>query len=136
LNLKDPESMNAVIGNVLRYGVLLSAAFILFGTLLMAAASGSSDSAATLTYYPDQVPHGNFPVSFQALVSGLVSLSPFAWIELGVILLIATPVSRVLISVLLFAVEKDRLYVVITAVVLVLLLFSMLVTPLIPLFHA
>jgi uncharacterized membrane protein len=42
----------------------------------------------------------------------------------------------VLISVLLFAAEGDRLYVYITAVVLALLLFSMLVTPFIPAFNA
>jgi uncharacterized membrane protein len=135
LNLKDPESMSAIIGNVLRYGVILSAVTVLFGVILLTAANGASDSSSALQYYPNQVPHGNFPVSFQALFNGLASFSSFAWIELGVIFLIATPVSRVLISVFLFAAERDRLYVAITAVVLVLLLFSMLLTPFIPLFQ-
>jgi len=75
-------------------------------------------------------------VSLSGLLNGIVSFAPFSWIELGVIILIATPVARVLISVFLFAAEKDRLYVLITAVVLALLLFSMLVTPSIPGFHA
>jgi uncharacterized membrane protein len=127
--------MSAVIGNVLRYGVVLSAAVIVFGVILLAAASGGSDSASALTYYPNTVPHGNFDVSLQGLLTGLSGFKPFSWIELGVIFLIATPVSRVLISVFLFAAERDRLYVVITGVVLVLLLFSMLVTPFIPLFQ-
>lgn len=135
MNLKDPETMNSVIGNVLRYGVIVSALTVLFGTFLLATSSGVSDSAGILTYLPNQVPHGNYDVSIRGLFAGLVRFSAYSWIELGVLLLIATPVSRVLISVFLFAAERDRLYVVITAVVLTLLLFSMLVTPFIPLFH-
>jgi uncharacterized membrane protein len=137
MNLKDPESMNIVIGKVLRYGVTLSALVILLGVLGLAAASGSSDSSSFLTYDQGTIPHGTwYQVSLSSLASGLIALTPYAWIELGVILLIATPVTRVLISVFLFAAERDRLYVLITAVVLVLLLFSMLVTPFIPGFHA
>lgn len=135
MNLKDPETMNSVIGNVLRYGVIVSALTVLFGTFLLATSSGVSDSAGILTYLPNQVPHGNYDVSIRGLFAGLVRFSAYSWIELGVLLLIATPVSRVLISVFLFAAERDRLYVVITAVVLTLLLFSMLVTPFILLFH-
>lgn len=137
MNLKDPESMNIVIGRVLRYGVVLSASVILLGVLGLAAASGGFDSSIFLTYNPGTIPHGTwYQVSLSGLAGGLVALTPYAWIELGVILLIATPVTRVLISVFLFAAERDRLYVLITAVVLVLLLFSMLVTPFIPGFHA
>jgi len=136
LNIRDPESMNEIIGNVLRYGVIASAAVVLFGTLLLASSNGASDTSGILTYHPDQVPHGNYDVSLQGLINGLAGFSAYSWIELGVIFLIATPVSRVVISVFLFAAEKDRLYVVVTAVVLTLLLFSMLVTPFIPLFHA
>jgi len=135
MNLRDPESMNAIVGNVLRYGVILSAITVFLGVVLLASANGTSDSSSALQYYPSQVPHGDFPVSFQALYNGLASFSSFAWIELGVIFLIATPVSRVLISVFLFAAERDRLYVAITAVVLAMLLFSMLLTPFIPLFQ-
>ena len=136
MNLKDPDSMNLVIGKVLRYGVLISAVVTLAGALLLVANSGFSGTSGLLTYNPSQVPHGTFPVSLDALMSGLAQAQPYAIIELGVILLIATPVSRVSVSVFLFAAERDREYVYITAVVLALLLFSMLVTPFIPIFHA
>lgn len=134
MNLRDPESMSAVIGNVLRYGVLLSAATTLFGTVLLLAQNGSR-SADSIAYL-GQVPHDGMDVSLQALAGGLGSFSPFSWIALGAILLIATPVARVLISTFLFAAERDGLYVIITSAVLALLLFSMLVTPFIPGFHA
>ena len=136
MNLKDPETMTTVVGNVLRYGVLISAIIIIFGTLELVAANGTSEVNGGIVYNPDRVPHGNFEVSLSGLVGGLVALQPYSLIELGAIVLIATPVSRVLISVFLFAAEGDKLYVVVTAVVLSLLLFSMLVTPFIPGFQA
>ena len=66
----------------------------------------------------------------------LPRMEPYAIIELGVLTLLATPVVRVLTSVFLFAAEGDRLYMYITAAVLLLLLFSMLATPFIPGFYA
>lgn len=136
MNLKDPESMSAIIGNVLRYGVLISAAITLLGTALLAAKVGSSSTAGLLSYNPSEIPHGTFAVSLASLISGLSQAQPYALIELGAIVLIATPVSRVFVSVFLFAAEGDKKYVYITAVVLALLLFSILVTPFIPGFNA
>lgn len=135
MNFRDPESMTAVIGNVLRYGTLLSAAVTFFGVLLLLTQNDLSGSATSISYL-DQIPHDGIDVSIQGLVGGLGTFSPYSWIELGVLLLIATPVSRVFASALLFAAERDRLYVLVTSVVLALLLFSMLVTPFIPGFHA
>ena len=48
-----------------------------------------------------------------------------AIIEIGLLLLIATPVMRVAFSMVAFALEKDRLYVVLTLIVLVILLLSL-----------
>ena len=135
MNLKDPESMNVIIGRVLRYGVILSALVTVLGAVGLAISKGSVDASSFLNY-AGSVPHDGIDLSLSGLLSGLTSFTPFSWIELGVIFLIATPVSRVLISVFLFAAEGDRLYVVITGTVLTLLLFSMLVTPFIPGFHA
>jgi len=136
MNFRDPESMNVVIGKVLRYGVLLSGMLIILGTTGLALTNGASDTSGMLIYNPNFIPHDSIDVSPSGLVHGIVAFAPFSWIELGVVVLIATPVARVLISVFLFAAERDRLYVLITAVVLALLLFSILVTPSIPGFHA
>ena len=51
---------------------------------------------------------------------------PRSLIQLGLVLLIATPVARVAFSVFAFAVQRDRLYVAITLVVLAVLLGSLL----------
>jgi uncharacterized membrane protein len=69
---------------------------------------------------------GDYPHSVREVLHGIAAHHGQAIAMLGVLLLIATPVMRVAISVLLFAAEKDFRYVLITAVVLAILLTSML----------
>ena len=70
------------------------------------------------------------------LAAGLVFIGLSGWqaaasgmISAGVILLLATPVLRVLLSILMFAMEKNKLYVVITVIVLMNLLIAIFVLP-------
>lgn len=135
MNLKDPRSMNNILGLVLRSGVVFSGLVIAIGTGLFIANHSMDDTSSFLVYNPAIVPHGNFPASLSAIAAGIVSLDPASIIQLGFLILLATPVARVALSLFLFAAEKDRLYVYITATVLVILLFSMLVTPLISIFN-
>jgi uncharacterized membrane protein len=127
--------MSKILGIVLRSGVVLSGIVIAVGTGLFLANHSMDDTSSYLAYNPTAIPHGNFPASFGAIVSGMVSLDPASIIQLGFLILLATPVARVALSLFLFAAEEDRYYVYITASVLMILLFSMLVTPLIPLFN-
>lgn len=136
MKLNDPDEMNKLVSTLLRVGVLLSSVIIVVGTVLALARFGLAGTAGFFTYLPDEIPHGTFNVGLSGILGGLGALDPFSVIQLGVIVLLATPVARVLLSVFLFAAERDRLYVYITAAVLMLLLFSILVTPLIPLFNA
>lgn len=136
MNFRDPEAMNAGISLLLKYGVIISAAIIIFGTVLLLATEGSSEVSGSTVYDPGRVPHGNFDVSLAGFFRGLSSLDPGSVIELGVLALLATPAARVLFSAFLFAAEGDRIYVYLTTTVFLLLLFSMLVTPFIPGFNA
>ncbi|MGA2876440.1 MAG: DUF1634 domain-containing protein, partial [Nitrososphaerales archaeon] len=68
--------------------------------------------------------------------SGLAQLKPFSVIQLGVIVLLATPVFRVFASLVLFAIEKDKPFVLITLFVFLVLLFSFFIAPEISLFQA
>jgi uncharacterized membrane protein len=135
MNLKDPDSMNRILGIVLRAGVVLSGVIIAIGTALFVANHSLDDTSSYLAYNPSSIPHGSFPVSLSSIASGLLSLDPFSIIALGFLVLLATPVVRVALSLFLFAAEKDRKFVYLTATVLAILLFSMLVTPIIPLFN-
>jgi uncharacterized membrane protein len=127
--------MTNILGMVLRSGVVLSGVIIAIGTILFVANHSLDDTSAYLSYNPGLIPHGNFPVSLASIATGLGSLDPFSVIELGFLVLLTTPVARVALSLFLFAAEKDRMYVYLTAAVLAILLFSMLATPLIPLFN-
>jgi uncharacterized membrane protein len=60
------------------------------------------------------------------IVKGAISGRARSIIQLGILLLIATPIARVAVSLAGFAMEGDRKYVVITAIVLVVLLFSLI----------
>jgi len=135
MNLRDPNSMNRILGIVLRTGVVLSGVIIAIGTVLFLTNHYLDDTSAYLAYNPGLIPHGSFPVSLSSISSGLTSLDPPSLIQLGFLVLLATPVARVALSLFLFAAEKDRRFVYLTAAVLAILLFSMLATPLIPLFN-
>ena len=103
------------ISHVLRGGVVLSAAIILLGVIwfyLQMAMTGH----ATLTY-----PHTVVEVA-QEFTQG----DPLALVALGLLVLLLTPILRVAISIIIFALERDWLYTVITLIVLLILLVSLL----------
>ena len=60
------------------------------------------------------------------MLRGALALDPAAVTQLGVVLLILTPVARVLLTLVAFVHRRDRLYSAMTAVVLVLLLWGVL----------
>jgi len=107
------------LGNLLRIGVLISAAIVVFGWGFHLAQHG--------TAAPN---YGNFigePAGLchiSGIVRGAVNLDPDALIQLGLLLLLATPVARVAFSVLAFVCQKDWIYVVFTLLVLAILVYS------------
>jgi uncharacterized membrane protein len=66
------------------------------------------------------------PTDFSGLIAGLGALRPIAIAQAGLLVLIATPVVRVGVSLVVFVLDRDRLYAAITAAVLGLLLLSLL----------
>ena len=97
----------------------------------------SSDSLnCLLSYNSNVIPHADYPNNFAALISGLEQLKSFSVITLGVIVLLATLTLRVIASLILFAVEKDKRFVFITIFVLAVLMFSYFVAPGISFFNA
>lgn len=113
----DETVATRVIGWILQGGVLLSALIIVCGLLLFPL-KGEKISFEQLLNILQTLPQ---------VGAGLLSLQPQAVITLGLLLLIATPVVRVMASVIMFALEHDRTYVVITGVVLSILLVSIFV---------
>lgn len=123
--------MERVISYALRGGVLLSAAVILIGILRFALTQDTGYARVLPHHQQDLLAFhqasgpGFFPTSVPAIVSGAAAGRPYAIIGLGMLLLIATPVVRVALSVLFFLAHRDWLYVGITLFVLGVLVFSL-----------
>lgn len=135
------RQMQLILSKTLAYGVLAATAIVLVGVVLMVAEGATGyqcnlSSLQCLLNYNPTIPHGDYPNSLVSLVAGVTQLKPFAIIELGIIVLLATPVARVATSAFVFAAEKDRAFVLITLAVFLILLFSFFVVPLIPIFQA
>jgi uncharacterized membrane protein len=112
------------ISRILRIGVTASLVLIAAGTLLSFLRSGGYG------HQPSEVarligPAGAFPRTAGWILGGLLRLDGRAVIVAGLLLLIATPVLRVAVSIASFAKERDRAFVVITSAVLGLLLLSL-----------
>lgn len=111
-----------LISRLLRIGVFSSFALVVLGSILVfvdqPALLGSSDLLGRMLNKPSELR------SLAGVLDGLVQLQGRAIVMLGLLVLIATPVLRVLISTVLFAQRRDRTFVVITSLVLTLLLLS------------
>jgi uncharacterized membrane protein len=115
------RSIELMLSRLLRVGVTVAGAVVLGGGIYFV------------------LRHGAEPADFGAFhgaaaadrILGQIAASAFALrarsiIQLGVLLLIATPVLRVAFSLAGFALERDRHYVLITLIVLTILLYSLI----------
>jgi uncharacterized membrane protein len=115
------ERTEQLVGNVLRAGVLIAAAVALVGGIAFLAHYGLVRADyATFRGEPEALS------TLGGIVRGALALHWPAVVQLGIVLLIATPVARVLLTVVAFAVRKDWMYVLVSAVVFALLIYSLL----------
>ena len=109
------------IGTLLRTGVLLSAAIVLLGGAIYLTRYGESPADyRVFRGEPRELRQ------IRGIVHEAISLRGRGIIQLGLLLLIATPVARVIFSIFGFAAEKDYLYVGFASVVLVILVCGLL----------
>jgi uncharacterized membrane protein len=116
----DDKRAEMFLGRLLRWGVLLAALVVFVGGVWFVASSYEVPQ--------DYRVFRGEPVELRAvpqIVQQAVALYPLGLIQLGLLLLIATPVARVVFSVLGFALERDWMYVVITLLVLGLLIYTL-----------
>ncbi len=115
------QDVEILIGNLLRTGVALAATIVLIGGTIYLARHG-----LTVPRYDVFAGEPAELCTLQGIVKGALTLQGRGLIQLGLLLLIATPVVRVAVSVVAFAAQRDRLYVVITLAVLMVLLYSLM----------
>jgi uncharacterized membrane protein len=108
------------VGTLLRVGVLLAALVVLAGAVLYLMRHGGD--------VPDYRVFRGEPLDLRgygAIVRDAFSGSGRGMVQLGLLILVATPVARVAFTAVAFAVERDRTYVLIALLVLALLLKSL-----------
>ena len=113
--------LNIIIGNLLRAGVILAASIVLIGGVIF------------LRHHGPEIPNyrvfhsepSNVRI-FSGILRGAHSLQGRAIVQLGLLVLLATPVARVIFSVIAFALQRDGLYVAVTLIVLAVLTFSLM----------
>jgi uncharacterized membrane protein len=114
------EKVDWLIGAILQAGVLAAGILVFTGGILYLIHYGAT-SANYRVFRAEQ----SRIQSIWPILSGVAQLDGRAVIQLGILVLVATPVIRVLFSVLAFAVQRDRLYVSITLIVLATLLYGL-----------
>jgi uncharacterized membrane protein len=108
------------VGNLLRAGVLLAAAVVAMGGVLYLIRHGTTP--------PDYRVFRGEPAELRSaggIVRSALALHERGIVQLGLLLLVATPVARVALTAVAFAFERDRTYVLIALLVLALLLKSL-----------
>ena len=114
------EEFDSLLAHVLRGGVLVSAAVVACGGAVFLSRHGMQrPDYHAFNAEPDTLR------TIRGIISDTMTLSGRGLIQLGLLLLIATPIARVVFSVIGFARQRDWLYVVITLAVLILLVYSL-----------
>jgi uncharacterized membrane protein len=116
------RTLEVIIGYTLRIGVLAAAVIVLLGGILYLVENG-----AAAPHYQSFHAGATQADSLWGIVRNIRALNSYGMIQLGLLVLIATPILRVIFSVVAFALERDILYVVATLIVLGVLLYSLVV---------
>lgn len=113
------QQVEQTIGNLLRIGLLVATGLVIVGGAIYLRNHGGE--------VPDYRIFRGEPPELRGL-PGIIGLA-LDWrgrgfIQLGLLVLLATPVARVAFSIVAFALQRDAMYVGITLVVLIVLLYS------------
>ena len=114
------QYVEELIGNLLQTGVIVASGVVLLGGTIYLTRHGLS-----APQYHVFVGEPTDLRTLSGIVRDALALQGRGIIQLGLLLLIATPVARVAFSVAAFAIQRDRLYVVVTLMVLAILLDSL-----------
>ena len=114
------QYVEELIGNLLQTGVIVASAVVLLGGTIYLTRHGLS-----APQYHVFVGEPTDLRTLSGIVRDALTLRGRGIIQLGLLLLIATPIVRVTFSIAAFAVQRDRLYVKVTLIVLAILLYSL-----------
>jgi len=108
------------MGNLLRYGVMLAAGIVLIGAVIYLFQHGQ-EQPSYHAFLGEPKHLTNLSLIWNTAFQG----SGRSIIQLGLLMLIATPVARIIFSILGYLWERDFLYVAIASIVLLVILLGL-----------
>ncbi|WP_375510808.1 DUF1634 domain-containing protein [uncultured Nostoc sp.] len=114
------QQLEYLLSNLMKYGVLIASAIVLLGGILYLIHHGAEP--AGYHFFRGEPSEFRSPVG---VVKAALSGSDRAIIQLGLLLLIATPIVRVFISLLAFLLQREFIYVIVTLLVMTSLIYSL-----------
>lgn len=121
IKTKDKD-LALVIGNIMRWGVIVSLSLTFLGGIIYLVQNGSEVVSYNSFVEQDRSIGEILNSTFQ----GLLHFDGLSMITLGILLLFSTPVIRVVFSLIGFIIERDKLYIVITLIVLAIIVVSVM----------
>lgn len=117
----DPSkaSLNLMLSLILRIGLFLAIITVFYGAILLLWKHGND----RVDYHIFDSQPTDLKIPYNIFIEALTG-DALAIIQLGIMILIATPIVRVVSCLVLFAAERDLLYVILSAVVLGILLYA------------
>lgn len=120
--------LDIVTSYTLKIGVVTSILLILTGIILLFTRNGGMGySLSYLSNYTSTLSSSGIDLS--GIPQGIFSLDGIYYITLGLWILIFTPISVVVIAIIDFFREKNRLYLIMSIIVLFNLFFAMIIVP-------
>ncbi|MES2416858.1 MAG: DUF1634 domain-containing protein [Bacteroidota bacterium] len=114
------KDIQVILGGLLRVGVVVSTVIVLIGGLIFMA-KHTNQQVSFANFKPEETRFSSVAEIFK----GLKTLDGLAIIQFGVLLLIFTPIARVVFSIFSFLLEKDYMYVLIGFIVLCVIIASL-----------
>lgn len=126
--MKDRIDLDLITSYTLKTGVVTSIVLVVIGVILLFTRNGGMGySLSYLSSFSNTLSSSG--ISLSGIPNGIVSLDGIYYITLGLWILIFTPISVVFIAIIDFLQEKNRLYLIMSIIVLFNLFFAMIIVP-------
>lgn len=120
--------LEPVLSNILKIGTTISIGLIVLGMTLLFI-KGDSLGYTIDTLVNPYTPVNTGILDYSMVYRGLIMLEGLSIILLGLIVMVATPILRITLGILVFIFEKDGVCVLVATITLILILLAIFLVP-------
>lgn len=126
--INNQHDTDVIIGKLLRLGVVISCAITVIGGIIYLFQHQGPFTGYKAVLGDNDIFEGAplYLRELSTIIPQVFNFDGAAIIQIGVIALIATPILRVFFSLITYIIEKDKLYIVITLIVLAIIFVNMI----------